>query len=298
MLHPRALAWTGVRHLRRGRRWRLCAGDPHGGHQPPFHRRLPRHQQRASTCSWRCWTTISTTATRWASVPRKITWPRTMDMNDRALRDIVVGLGGINGGVPRQYRCDHAGERDHGHHGLSSSAATSKTGSAGGYRGGDAGQACRRADLKAEGSMAPPAPRTAATSSRPWQRRPRVLHYGPFGNIAHGCNSMRSRPDTALKLADLVITEAGFGPISGRRSSSTSSAARVPRPDAVDYRGHGPGAEWRWREQDRLRHGQPEGGRIWLPESGQHIENLQQYGIPVIVALNRFVHRQCRRTGR
>ena len=159
---------------------------------------------------------------------RRITWKRVVDMNDRALRDIVVSLGGPANGFPREdgfnivvasevmaILC------------LATSLADLKA------RLGRIVVASTRdgapvtaKDLKCDGAMAallkdaikPNLVQTLAGN-------PAIIHGGPFANIAHGCNSVIAT-QTALKLGEFVVTEAGFGAISGPRSSSTSSAGR------------------------------------------------------------------------
>ena len=145
--------------------------------------------------------------------PRRITWPRTMDMNDRALRDIVVGLGGIPGGVPRQDRFVITPASEiMAIMALSASAADLEERLGRIIVGTTRDkQPVRAADLKAHGAMAlllkdALQPNLVQTL----EGGPAFVHCGPFGNIAHGCNSIIAT-DTALKLADLVITEAGFG---------------------------------------------------------------------------------------
>jgi formate--tetrahydrofolate ligase len=225
--------------------------------------------------------------------PRRITWPRTMDMNDRALRDIVVGLGGINGGVPRQDRVvitpaseimaimalsaspDDLEERL----GRIIVGATRDK------------QAVRATDLKAEGAMAlllkdALQPNLVQTL----EGGPAFVHCGPFGNIAHGCNSIIAT-DTALKLADLVITEAGFGAdLGAQKFFDIKCRAGNLAPEAViivatvrALKLNGGAAK------TDLATANPKAVEIGFPNLRQHIENLEQYGVPVIVALNRFV---------
>jgi formate--tetrahydrofolate ligase len=225
--------------------------------------------------------------------PRRITWPRTMDMNDRALRDIIVGLGGINGGIPRQERfvITPASEIQ-AIMALASSPADLEerlgriiVGSTTDKR------AVRAADLKAHGSMAlllkdAIQPNLVQTL----ENGPAFVHCGPFGNIAHGCNSIIAT-DTALRLADLVITEAGFGADLGAekfldikcRFGGFSPEAIVVVATVRALKLHG------GVQKDRL--GTPDAAAVerGFANLRQHLENLALFGVPAIVALNRFV---------
>jgi formate--tetrahydrofolate ligase len=225
--------------------------------------------------------------------PRRITWPRTMDMNDRALRDIIVGLGGINGGVPRQERfvITPASEIQ-AIMSLASSPADLEerlgriiVGSTTDKR------PVRAADLKAGGSMAlllkdAIQPNLVQTL----ENGPAFVHCGPFGNIAHGCNSIIAT-DTALRLADLVITEAGFGADLGAekfldikcRSGGFAPEAIVVVATVRALKLHG------GSHKDRL--GTPDAGAVerGFANLRQHLENLALYNVPAVVALNRFV---------
>jgi formate--tetrahydrofolate ligase len=225
--------------------------------------------------------------------PRRITWPRTMDMNDRALRDIIVGLGGINGGVPRQERfvITPASEIQ-AIMALASSPADLEerlgriiVGSTTDKR------AVRAADLKAHGSMAlllkdAIQPNLVQTL----ENGPAFVHCGPFGNIAHGCNSIIAT-DAALRLADVVITESGFGADLGAEKFldikcrfggfSPEAVVVVATVRALKLHGGVP--------KDRL--GTPDAAAVerGFANLRQHLENLALFGVPAIVALNRFV---------
>jgi len=225
--------------------------------------------------------------------PRRITWPRTMDMNDRALRDIIVGLGGTNGGVPRQERfvITPASEIQ-AIMALASSPADLEerlgriiVGSTTDKR------AVRAADLKAHGSMAlllkdAIQPNLVQTL----ENGPAFVHCGPFGNIAHGCNSIIAT-DAALRLADLVITEAGFGADLGAEKFldikcrfggfSPEAIVVVATVRALKLHGGVP--------KDRI--GAPDAAAVerGFANLRQHLENLALFGVPAIVALNRFV---------
>ncbi len=224
---------------------------------------------------------------------RRITWKRVMDMNDRALRDITVGLGGPGNGYPRQDGFDIVVASEvMAILCLASSLADLKA------RLGRivvaqtrSRQPVRAADLKVHGAMTvllkdALAPNLVQTL----ENNPAILHGGPFANIAHGCNSVLATR-TALKLADCVVTEAGFGAdlgaekfvdikcrISGLRPAAAVVVATVR---ALKYHG---GVEL------------PDLNRENLPalEAGlanlqRHVHNVtQQYGLPCVVGLNHF----------
>jgi formate--tetrahydrofolate ligase len=225
--------------------------------------------------------------------PRRITWPRTMDMNDRALRDIIVGLGGINGGVPRQDRfvitpaseiqaimslASSPADLEERLGRIVVGATTDK-------------RPVRAADLKAHGSMAlllkdaiqPNLVQTLENGAA-------FVHCGPFGNIAHGCNSIIAT-DAALRLADLVITEAGFGADLGAekfldikcRFGGFSPEAIVVVATVRALKLHG------GVQKDRLGAADPAAVERGFANLRQHLENLALFGVPAIVSLNRFV---------
>jgi formate--tetrahydrofolate ligase len=224
---------------------------------------------------------------------RRITWPRTMDMNDRALRDIVVGLGGINGGIPRQERfvivpaseimaimALASGPEDLEQR-LGRIIVASNLDK----------RPVRAADLKAHGAMTlllrdAIQPNLVQTL----EGGPAFVHCGPFGNIAHGCNSVIAT-DTALKLADLVITEAGFGADLGAekfldikcRVGGLAPEAIVIVATIRALKLHG------GVHKDHLVASDPAAVERGFANLRQHLENLAQYGVPTIVSLNRFV---------
>jgi formate--tetrahydrofolate ligase len=224
---------------------------------------------------------------------RRITWPRTMDMNDRALRDIIVGLGGINGGMPRQERfvITPASEIQaimslaSGPADLEERLGRIIVGSATDKR------PVRAADLKAQGSMAlllkdAIQPNLVQTL----EGGPAFVHCGPFGNIAHGCNSIIAT-DTALRLADLVITEAGFGADLGAEKFldikcrvggfAPEAIIIVATIRALKLHGGLP--------KDQLGTADPGAVERGFANLRQHLENLALFGVPTIVSLNRFV---------
>ena len=226
---------------------------------------------------------------------KKITWRRCVDMNDRQLREIVDGLGGRMQGVPREDGFDItvASEimavlcladdlKD-----LKARLARIIVG----YTYDD--RPVTAADLKAQGAMAA----LLKDAIKPnlvqtLENTPALVHGGPFANIAHGCNSV-SATDTALKLADYVVTEAGFGADLGaekfldikcRAAGLTPSAVViVATVKALKYNGGVPKAELGAENLEALERG--------LPNLLKHVENITQvYGLPCVVAINRFVN--------
>jgi formate--tetrahydrofolate ligase len=225
--------------------------------------------------------------------PRRITWPRTMDMNDRALRQIVVGLGGLNGGVAREERfvITPASEimaimalaRDA--EDLEARLGRIIVGATRDRR------PVRATDLKAQGAMAlllkdAVQPNLVQTL----EGGPAFVHCGPFGNIAHGCNSIIAT-DTALKLADLVITEAGFGADLGAekffdikcRMGDLRPEVAVVVATVRALKLHG-GAR-----KEQLTTPDPAAVGRGFGNLARHLENVAQFGVPTVVALNKFV---------
>ena len=224
---------------------------------------------------------------------RRITWRRVMDMNDRALREIVVGLGGVGNGYPRPDGFDIiAASEVMAILCLSTSMADLK------QRLGNIVVASTRdrkpiraRDLGAQGAMTvllkdAILPNLVQTL----ENNPAFIHGGPFANIAHGCNSVIATK-TALKLADYVVTEAGFGADLGgekfvdikcRKAGLRPSAAVVVATiRALKYHG---GADLKMLTTEDL--GALEKG---LPNLVRHVENVQQhYGLQCVVAINRF----------
>lgn len=224
---------------------------------------------------------------------RQILWKRCLDMNDRVLRNIVVGLGSKTDGVVRE---DHfvitvaseimailclANDMDDLKERLSRIIVAYN------YD----GEPVTAGDLNAVGAMAA----LLKDAIKPniiqtLEHTPALVHGGPFANIAHGCNSVRATR-TALKMADYVITEAGFGADLGAEKFFDIKCRMAGlKPDAVvlvatiralKYNGGVPKAELGKENLDALRRG--------IVNLEKHIENLQQYGVPVIVTLNSFV---------
>ena len=224
---------------------------------------------------------------------RTITWKRCLDMNDRALRQVVVGLGGKVNGYPREdgFMITVASEimailclaKDMDD--LKRRIAAIVIG----YN--TDGEPITAGDLKVAGAMGlllrdAIKPNLVQTL----ENTPCLMHGGPFANIAHGCNSIRATK-LGLKLADYCVTEAGFGSdlgaekffdikcrIGGLKPSCVVLVATVR---ALKYNGGVPKAELAKENTDALKDG--------IVNLGKHIENMQKYGLPVIVAINRFM---------
>lgn len=224
--------------------------------------------------------------------PRRILIKRCLDMNDRALRNIVVGLGGKVNGIPRE---DHfiitvasevmailclANDIDDLKQRLGKILVAYTY----------SGEPVYAKDLKADGAM------TALLKDaikpnlvQTLEGTPAIMHGGPFANIAHGCNSVRATK-LALKLADYCITEAGFGSDLGAEKFldikcryaglSPSAIVIVATCRALKYNGGVPKAEVSNENLDALKKG--------IVNLGVHIENMRKYNVPVIVAINRF----------
>ncbi len=224
--------------------------------------------------------------------PNQVVWKRCLDMNDRALRNIVIGLGKKSDGVVRE---DHfiitvASEimailcladdmKD-------LKARLGRIIVAYRYD----GTPVTAADLKAVGAMAA----LLKDAMRPnliqtVENTPAIVHGGPFANIAHGCNSVRATK-AALKLADIVVTEAGFGADLGAEKFMDIKCRMAGlKPDAVvlvatvralKYNGGVPKTELSEENLEALAKG--------ISNLEKHIENLHKYGVPVVVTLNRF----------
>ena len=225
--------------------------------------------------------------------PRQIVWKRCMDMNDRVLRNIVVGLGSKMDGMVRE---DHfvitVASEIMAILCLADDMADLKK------RLGRIivaytfdGKPVTADDLQATGSMAA----LLKDALKPnliqtLEHIPAIVHGGPFANIAHGCNSVRATK-TALKLADYVITEAGFGADLGAEKFFDIKCRMAGlKPDAVvlvatiralKYNGGVPKDELSSENLDALKAG--------IVNLEKHIENLHKFGVPVVVTLNSFV---------
>ena len=224
---------------------------------------------------------------------RRITWPRTIDMNDRALRHAIIGLGGAANGVVRE---EHwviipaseimaivalATSREDLEHRLGQIIVGSNHSKG----------PVRARDLKAAGAMAmllkdAIAPNLVQTL----EGGPAILHAGPFGNIAHGCNSILATR-AGLALGDVVITEAGFGSDLGAEKFfdikcrvgglNPEAAVLVATVRSLKMQG---GADKR-----ALAVGDLAALERGLPHLAHHIQSVRQFGVPVVVAINRFM---------
>jgi len=226
--------------------------------------------------------------------PRRITWPRTIDMNDRALRSCVIGLGGASNGVPREERFVI----------IPASEVMAIVALAGGPEDLEARLAriivgatygasrtpVRAGDLGAAGAMS----LLLKDAIRPnlvqtLEGGPAFVHAGPFGNIAHGCNSVLATR-TALALADVVLTEAGFGSDLGAEKFfdikcraggfEPEAAVLVATVRALKMNGGAKKTELAREDLGALERG--------LPNLERHLANVAQFGVPIVVAVNRF----------
>jgi len=226
--------------------------------------------------------------------PGRITWPRTIDMNDRSLRHAVIGIGPGNG-VVREERwviipaseimaivalstSREDLERRLGHIIVGSTRGESRS-------------AVRARDLKAAGAMAmllkdALCPNLVQTL----EGGPALVHAGPFGNIAHGCNSILATK-AGLALGDVVVTEAGFGSDLGAEKFfdikcrvgglNPEAAVLVATVRSLKMQGGADKRELGKEDLAALERG--------LPHLKHHIDNVRQFGVPVVVAINRFM---------
>lgn len=233
--------------------------------------------------------------------PRQVVWKRCMDMNDRSLRNIVVGLGSKMDGMVRE---DHfvitvASEimailclADDMH---DLKRRLGRIIVAYNFE----GKPITADDLQATGAMAA----LLKDALKPnliqtLEHTPAIVHGGPFANIAHGCNSVRATK-TALKLADYVITEAGFGADLGaekffdikcrKAGLAPDAVVLVATVRALKYNGGVAKADLGEENPEALKKG--------IVNLEKHIENLQKYGVPVVVTLNSFVTDTSAETG-
>ena len=225
--------------------------------------------------------------------PRQVVWKRCLDMNDRVLRNLVVGLGNKMDGMVRE---DHfvitvaseimavlclADDLQDLKKRLGRIIVAYNF----------AGEPVTADQLKATGAM------TALLKDaikpnliQTLEHTPALVHGGPFANIAHGCNSVRATK-MALKMSDITITEAGFGADLGAEKFLDIKCRKAGlKPDAVvlvatvralKYNGGVPKAELGSENLDALKKG--------IVNLEKHIENIQKYGVPVVVTLNSFV---------
>lgn len=224
--------------------------------------------------------------------PTEVIWPRVVDMNDRALRNIVIGLGGRAHGVPREdsFMITVASEimailclaND-------LMELKEKIGKIViGYT--YDGEPVKAKDLKVEGAM------TALLKDaikpnlvQTLENTPAFIHGGPFANIAHGCNSIMATK-MAMKLSEITVTEAGFGADLGAEKFFDIKCRQAGlKPDAVvivatirALKMHGGIA------RDKLTEENLEALEKGIENLEKHIENIQKYGLPLVVAINRF----------
>jgi formate--tetrahydrofolate ligase len=223
---------------------------------------------------------------------RRIVWRRVMDMNDRALRDIVVNLGGVSNGFPRQTGFDITVASE-----VMAILCLSNDLDDLQKRLGDIVVAYTRAktpiyarDIKADGAMTvllkdAMQPNLVQTL----ENNPAFVHGGPFANIAHGCNSVIATK-TALKLGEYVVTEAGFGADLGaekffdikcrKAGLKPSAAVIVATVRAMKMNGGVAKADLGAENVEAVKKG--------CPNLGRHIANVKSFGVPVVVAINHF----------
>lgn len=221
----------------------------------------------------------------------KITWKRVVDMNDRALRDIVIGLGGKANGIPREssFQITVASEIM-----AALCLATSLSdlkekikSMVFGYA--RDGKALKVGDLKIEGAVAALLKEAIKPNLvQTLENTPVFIHGGPFANIAHGCNSILATK-LALKLSDYTITEAGFAADLGaekfldikcRKGGLTPNCVVIVATVRA-LKHHGGAKELSEENLEALEKG--------IANLDKHIENMKKYNLPVVVAINRFV---------
>ncbi|MDG2378228.1 MAG: formate--tetrahydrofolate ligase [Tateyamaria sp.] len=224
---------------------------------------------------------------------RRVVWRRVVDMNDRALRQITASLGGVTNGFPREAGFDITVASE-----VMAILCLAKDLKDLQNRLGDMIVAYRRdrspifaRDIKADGAMTvllkdAMQPNIVQTL----ENNPACVHGGPFANIAHGCNSVIATT-TALKLADYVVTEAGFGADLGaekfmnikcrKAGLSPSVVVCVATVRAMKMNGGIAKADLGSENVEAVKAG--------CPNLGRHIENLKSFGVPVVVAINHFV---------
>ncbi|MGJ8618438.1 MAG: formate--tetrahydrofolate ligase [Sulfitobacter sp.] len=224
---------------------------------------------------------------------RRVVWRRVVDMNDRALRQITASLGGVSNGFPREAGFDITVASE-----VMAILCLAKNLEDLQTRLGDMIVAYRRdrtpvfaRDIKADGAMTvllkdAMQPNIVQTL----ENNPAFVHGGPFANIAHGCNSVIATT-TALKLADYVVTEAGFGADLGaekfmnikcrKAGLSPSCVVVVATVRAMKMNGGVAKADLGTENVDAVTKG--------CANLGRHIENMKSFGVPVVVAINHFV---------
>ena len=234
--------------------------------------------------------------------PRRVTWRRGIDMNDRALRSIVSSLGGVANGYPREdgfdivvasevmaIFCLSTDLQD-----LRRRLSNIIVGQTRDRK------PVRAVDLKAAGSMAALLKDAIAPNLvQTLENNPAFIHGGPFANIAHGCNSVIATT-TALKLADYVVTEAGFGADLGAekffdikcRKAGLDPAAAVVVTTVRALKMHGGVA------RDQLRQENVAAVESGFANLARHLRNLAEFGVPAVVSVNRFSNDTATELGR
>ena len=225
--------------------------------------------------------------------PRRITWKRVVDMNDRSLRDITCGLGGTGNGIPRQSGFDITVASEIMAVFCLASDIEDLQKRIGniviGYT--KSNEPVRASQLKADGAI------TALLKDafqpnlvQTLENNPAFMHGGPFANIAHGCNSVVSTK-TALKLADYVVTEAGFGADLGAEKFFDIKCRKSGlKPDAVvlvattkALKMHG------GVKKEDLGTENVDAVTLGCKNLEKHVENINKFGVPVVVAINNYV---------
>jgi formate--tetrahydrofolate ligase len=224
---------------------------------------------------------------------RRITWPRTIDMNDRALRSIIVGLGGTNAGPTREERfVIIPGSEVMAILALATSREDLEQRLARIIVGLTQAKApVRASDLKAAGAMTlllkdALKPNLVQTL----EGGPALVHAGPFGNIAHGCNSVMAT-QLALRLSDYVLTEAGFGADLGAekffdikcRMAGLTPEAAIVVATVRALKMHG------GVKKESLGTPDPAAVERGVANLLRHVRNVKKFGVPCVVALNKFV---------
>ena len=225
--------------------------------------------------------------------PRRITWKRVVDMNDRSLRDITCGLGGTGNGIPRQSGFDiTVASEIMAVFCLASDMEDLKKRIGNiviGYT--RSNEPVRAKQLNADGAIiALLQDAFQPNLVQTLENNPAFIHGGPFANIAHGCNSVIATK-TALKLADYVVTEAGFGAdLGAEKFFDIKCRKSVLKPDAVvlvattkALKMHG------GIKKDDLGSENVDAVTLGCENLAKHIENIEKFGVPVVVAINDFI---------
>ena len=223
---------------------------------------------------------------------RRIAWRRVLDVNDRALRQLATGLGGVANGFLRETGFDITAASE-----LMAILCLASDAKDLERRIGDIVVAYRRdrtpvlcRELKGEGAMTVLLEQALQPNLvQTLENNPAIIHGGPFGNIAHGCNSVIATK-AALKLADYVVTEAGFGADLGaekffdikcrQAGLSPDGAVIVATVRALKLHGGAGKAELAAEDVQAVQRG--------CVNLGRHVENVRQFGLPVVVAINHF----------